>query len=54
MKTVLVRFLNDNAGGTAVEYGLIAAVIGLVIVSTMRAVGTSVSSQLHNAAGNLR
>lgn len=54
MKTILVRFLKDNSGGTAVEYSLIAAVIGLVIVSSMRAVGTGVSSQLQNAAGNLR
>ncbi|MBZ9699890.1 MULTISPECIES: Flp family type IVb pilin [unclassified Mesorhizobium] len=32
MKTVLLRFLNDEKGATAVEYGLIVAVLSLTIV----------------------
>jgi pilus assembly protein Flp/PilA len=33
MKTVLQRFLNDENGATAIEYGLIVAVLSLAIIA---------------------
>ena len=38
MKTVL-RFLNDDRGATAIEYGLIAAGISVAIIAAVNAVG---------------
>ncbi|RUV39455.1 Flp family type IVb pilin [Mesorhizobium sp. M7A.F.Ca.MR.148.00.0.0] len=56
MKAVLLRFLNDETGATAVEYGLIVAVLSLAIVGGIGRVFDSLiwlfsdnSSKLANA-----
>jgi pilus assembly protein Flp/PilA len=38
---MLKRFLNNEDGATAIEYGLIAALIGVAIITAVGAVGTS-------------
>lgn len=38
------RFLKDELGSTAIEYGLIAALIAVAIVAGMSATGTSVNN----------
>jgi pilus assembly protein Flp/PilA len=38
----LKRFVKDESGATAIEYGLIAALIGVVIIAAVTAVGTEV------------
>jgi pilus assembly protein Flp/PilA len=43
MKIVLRRFVGDEAGVTAIEYGLIAALISVVIITAAAAVGTSIA-----------
>ena len=48
------RFLNDDTGATAIEYGLIAALIAVVIISGVTAVGTQLSTTFKNLSGNLR
>ena len=40
----LMRFLKDEEGVTAIEYGLIAAGIAIAIVATVGAVGTQLDS----------
>jgi pilus assembly protein Flp/PilA len=35
MKTIVTRFLNDESGATAIEYGLIAAILGVGIVTSL-------------------
>jgi pilus assembly protein Flp/PilA len=40
-KQVIKEFLNDEKGATAIEYGLLVALISLVIVAGVSAVGTS-------------
>ncbi len=54
----LMTFLKDEEGVTAIEYGLIAALIAIVIVIAVTLVGvslnglfTTVSSELQTAAG---
>ena len=42
MKT-LNQFVKCESGATAIEYGLIAALIGVVIITAVTSVGTSVS-----------
>lgn len=44
MKTLIERFIKDEDGATAIEYGLIAALIGVAIIAAVRSVGTNLSS----------
>jgi pilus assembly protein Flp/PilA len=44
MKTIR-RFLADETGATAIEYGLIAAGIAIAIVSAVKGVGTALSTK---------
>ena len=44
MKTFVKNFLNDEDGATAIEYGLIAALIAVAIIGAVRAVGTQLST----------
>ena len=52
MKT-LISLLNDEAGATAIEYGLIAALISLVIIGALQLVGTNLSDVFNSVANNL-
>jgi pilus assembly protein Flp/PilA len=45
MKTIFARFLKDDSGATAIEYGLIAGLIGVVIIGALTTVGTKVSAK---------
>ena len=38
-------FLNDESGATAIEYGLIAAGISVVIIATVNAIGSSLNAK---------
>jgi pilus assembly protein Flp/PilA len=40
---VVGAFIQDEAGATAIEYGLIAALISVVIIATVTAVGTQLT-----------
>jgi pilus assembly protein Flp/PilA len=42
MKTMIHHFIHDERGATAIEYGLIAALIFLAIVGAVRSVGQEV------------
>lgn len=44
MKNVFVKFLCDEDGVTAIEYGLIAALIAVVIVAAVKTVGTDLNT----------
>ena len=43
MSKFVTRFLKDESGATAIEYGLIAALIAVVLVGALQAVGTSLT-----------
>jgi pilus assembly protein Flp/PilA len=45
MTKILTRFVKDNSGATAIEYGLIAGLIGVVIIGALTTVGTKVSAK---------
>jgi pilus assembly protein Flp/PilA len=56
MKTLIARFMKDESGATAIEYGLIAALISVAIIAGAKAVGgsldatfDSISTDLNNA-----
>jgi pilus assembly protein Flp/PilA len=53
MKNLVLRFIKDDSGATAIEYGLIAAGISIAIIAVVNTIGstlntnfTSISSQL--------
>jgi len=48
-----IRFLKDESGATAIEYGLIAALIAVVIVGGVTAVGTSLDALFNSVASEL-
>jgi pilus assembly protein Flp/PilA len=54
MKTIVTRFLQDESGVTAIEYGLIAAGIAIVILTAVKSVGTNLSGTFSNVAANIR
>jgi pilus assembly protein Flp/PilA len=41
----LSRFLKDESGATAIEYGLIAALISVVIIGTVKTIGTKMNAK---------
>ena len=48
------RLLQDRRGATAIEYGLIAAGIGVAIAVTVAAVGTDLSAMFANIQAELK
>lgn len=53
MSNLFARFAKDESGATAIEYGLIAALIALAIVAGAGALGNSLSNQFNRVAGKL-
>ncbi|MES2297149.1 MAG: Flp family type IVb pilin [Pseudomonadota bacterium] len=47
------RFVRDDDGVTAIEYGLIAALIGVIAVGAMSQVGTALISKFSAIANNI-
>lgn len=45
MKNIVVSFLKNESGATAIEYGLIAGLISVVIIGAATSLGTSISTK---------
>jgi pilus assembly protein Flp/PilA len=43
MSRFVTRFLTDDSGATAIEYGLIAALIAAVLIGALTAIGTNLN-----------
>lgn len=54
MKTLFARFIKDESGATAIEYGLIAALISVVAIGAFRTTGTNLNTTMTNVGGALR
>ena len=54
MKVLITHFLKDEAGATAIEYGLIATCIAIAIIAAVKGVGTNLNSTFNNVSTNLR
>jgi pilus assembly protein Flp/PilA len=50
----LVRFIGNESGATAIEYGLIAALIAVVIIGAVTAVGTTLSTTFTTVSSSLK
>ena len=53
MKNLFSRFAADQSGATAIEYGLIAGLIAVVIITAVRLVGTNLQNKFAQVSGNL-
>jgi pilus assembly protein Flp/PilA len=51
--TKFKQFMRDDSGATAIEYGLIAALIAVVIIGAVTLVGTSLTTTFNTVAGSL-
>jgi pilus assembly protein Flp/PilA len=53
MKSVFARFLKDESGATAIEYGLLAALISVVIIGAVKVAGTNLNKSFTTISTNL-
>lgn len=53
MSKFVTRFMKDESGATAIEYGLIVALIAVVIITAVSAVGNSLSTKFTTINSNL-
>ena len=53
MKNLIARFVKDESGATAIEYGLIAAGISLAIIAVVNGLGTSLNTKFTSISSSL-
>jgi pilus assembly protein Flp/PilA len=53
MKTLFSRFMKDESGATAIEYGLIAAGISVAIVAVVQGIGTKLNAAFTSVSNAL-
>ncbi len=53
MSHILLRMVGNDCGVTAIEYGLIAALVAVVCIVAWQLLGTSLSSQFSTIAGSV-
>ena len=53
MNKVFARFANDESGATAIEYGLIAALISVAIITAADQLGTDLAALFTGISGEL-
>ena len=54
MKNIIARFVKDESGATAIEYGLIAAGISLAIITVVNGLGTNLNTKFTSINSSLK
>jgi len=54
LKGLIQKFLSDESGATAIEYGLIAAGISLAIIAVVNGLGTSLNEKFSSISSSLK
>jgi pilus assembly protein Flp/PilA len=54
MKNLISRFVKDESGATAIEYGLIAAGISLAIIAVVNGLGSNLNTKFTSINGSLK
>ena len=54
MDNLFARFVRDESGATAIEYGLIAALIAVVIIGAVQVVGTNLSTTFTTVSSKIK
>lgn len=53
LRRLFSRIVGDNAGATAIEYGLIAAFLGIAVITAMQSLGNSLSNTYNTVNGKM-
>ena len=53
MKKYVMRFVKDESGATAIEYGLIAALIAVGIIAAARGLGSQIGATFNTVASTM-
>lgn len=53
MRTLFSQFMKDESGATAIEYGLIGALIAVVCITIWTQIGTRLNSRFSSVSGGL-
>ena len=54
MQRILLKFLSDQSGATAIEYGLIAAGISLAIIAAVNGLGSTLNANFSSINSSLK
>jgi pilus assembly protein Flp/PilA len=54
MKNLIARFVKNESGATAIEYGLIAAGISLAIIAVVNGLGTTLNAKFGSISSSLK
>jgi pilus assembly protein Flp/PilA len=54
MKNLIARFVKNESGATAIEYGLIAAGISLAIIAAVNGLGTTLNTKFTSINSSLK
>ena len=54
MTSLTARFLKDESGATAIEYGLIAALISVAIIAAATTLGSNINATFKKVADNIK
>ena len=54
MKNLIARFVKDESGATAIEYGLIAAGIALAIIAAVNSLGSTLNGKFTSISTGLK
>ena len=54
MRSIIANFLYDEDGATAIEYGLISALIAVVVITALTSIGTNLKADFTSVATALR
>ena len=54
MRRIIAAFVKDQAGATAIEYGLIAAGISVAIIAVVNGIGNTLNGKFTNINSQLR
>ncbi len=54
MKPLITQFMRDESGATAIEYGLIAALIAVVLIGILGTLGKNLSGTMNTVAAAVK
>ncbi len=54
MTRVLTRFLKDNSGATAIEYGLLASIMAVFLIAALQSLGNKISNEFSEVGNALK
>lgn len=54
MKCCFLKFIANESGATAIEYGILASCIAIVLIPAANTLGNKLSTQFTNVSNNLR